>query len=67
MILGAGNCPTSVPWRYNPNTKGEISLVKSLIYNGARGRTRTGTEFPPRDFKSLASTNFATRAKSVAI
>ena len=32
MILGPSNCPTSVPWRYNPNTKGEISLVKSLIY-----------------------------------
>ena len=30
--------------------------------NGARGRTRTGTVLPPRDFKSLASTNFATRA-----
>ena len=29
---------------------------------GARGRTRTGMEFPPRDFKSLASTSFATRA-----
>ncbi len=29
---------------------------------GARGRTRTGTGLPPRDFKSLASTNFATRA-----
>ncbi len=29
---------------------------------GARGRNRTGTVFPPRDFKSLASTNFATRA-----
>jgi hypothetical protein len=28
----------------------------------ARGRTRTGTGFPPRDFKSLASTDFATRA-----
>ena len=67
MILGASNCPTSVPWRYNPNKKSEISLVKSLIYNGARGRTRTGTELPPRDFKSLASTNFATRANSIAI
>ena len=31
--------------------------------NGARGRTRTGTVLPPRDFKSLASTNFATRAR----
>ena len=29
---------------------------------GARGRNRTGTVLPPRDFKSLASTNFATRA-----
>jgi hypothetical protein len=28
----------------------------------ARSRTRTGTESPPRDFKSLASTDFATRA-----
>ncbi len=34
-----------------------------LIFdNGARGRNRTGTVLPPRDFKSLASTNFATRA-----
>ena len=39
---------------------------KKLRY-GARGRTRTGTELPPRDFKSLASTNFATRANSIAI
>ena len=30
--------------------------------DGARGRNRTGTVFLPRDFKSLASTNFATRA-----
>ena len=30
---------------------------------GARGRTRTGTALRPRDFKSLASTNFATRAR----
>ncbi len=29
---------------------------------GARGRTRTGMGLPPRDFKSLASTDFATRA-----
>ena len=31
--------------------------------NGARSRSRTGTVFPPRDFKSLASTNFAIRAR----
>ena len=30
--------------------------------NSARGRTRTGTELPPRDFKSLVSTNSTTRA-----
>src|SRR6202050_1458990 len=30
----------------------------------ARGRGRTGMGFPPRDFKSLASTNFATRASA---
>ena len=29
---------------------------------GARGRNRTGTVFLPRDFKSLVSTNFTTRA-----
>ena len=29
---------------------------------GARGRNRTGMVLLPRDFKSLASTNFATRA-----
>ena len=29
---------------------------------GARGRNRTGTPFRARDFKSLVSTNFTTRA-----
>jgi hypothetical protein len=29
---------------------------------GARGRTPTGTALRPRDFKSLASSSFATRA-----
>jgi hypothetical protein len=33
-----------------------------LILIGASGRSRTGTVLPPRDFKSLASTNFATEA-----
>ena len=32
--------------------------------HGAQGRTRTGTVLPPRDFKSLASTNFATWANA---
>src|SRR5690606_16454734 len=30
--------------------------------SGARGRTRTGTTSRPRDFKSLVSTDFTTRA-----
>ena len=30
--------------------------------NGARDRNRTGTVLLPQDFKSCASTNFATRA-----
>ena len=35
-----------------------------MAYNsdGARSRTRTGTALLPRDFKSLVSTNFTTRA-----
>ena len=35
---------------------------KTTVKNGARGRIRTGTAIRPRDFKSLASTSFATRA-----
>ena len=31
----------------------------------AQGRTRTGTVLLPRDFKSLASTYFATRASEI--
>lgn len=30
--------------------------------DGARSRNRTGTELPPPDFESGASTNFTTRA-----
>ena len=41
-------------------------MVSCILYrkikNGAQGRNRTGTVSPPRDFKSLASTNFATWA-----
>ncbi len=33
-------------------------------WNGARGRNRTGTAVKPRDFKSLVSTSFTTRAAS---
>ena len=38
-----------------------------LARYGARDRGRTDTVFPPRDFKSLASTNFATRAEAVIL
>ncbi len=37
-------------------------VANSLSYFDARGRTRTCKGLPPRDFKSLAFTNFATRA-----
>ena len=37
-------------------------LVSCQRNAGARGRNRTGTELPPRDFKSLVSTCFTTRA-----
>jgi hypothetical protein len=36
--------------------------AKSLIYIGAGDRDRTGMDFHPRDFKSLASANSATPA-----
>ena len=35
------------------------------VIDGAQGRNRTGTPVKARDFKSLASTNFATWAYSV--
>ena len=34
------------------------------MVTGARDRNRTGTLLPARDFKSLVSTNFTTRAKN---
>ena len=37
-------------------------VLYHIVFIGARGRTRTGKGSLPRDFKSLASTNFATRA-----
>ncbi len=40
-------------------------LLESV--NGARSRNRTGTVFLPRDFKSLASTNFAIRAERLNV
>ena len=39
MMQGASNCPISVPWRRNPDANSEVTLAKSLICNGARGRT----------------------------
>ena len=46
-------------------------FLKNFLSNNApidicaQGRSRTGTGLLPRDFKSLASTNFATRATYV--
>ena len=37
-------------------------MAGSLDFIGARGRNRTGTPCEARDFKSLVSTNFTTRA-----
>ena len=34
-----------------------------MDFYGARGRNRTGTPLPARDFKSLVSTDFTTRAE----
>ena len=42
-------------------------MKKFKCGNGTRGRTRTGTVFPPVDFESTASTNFATRARGRVI
>jgi hypothetical protein len=45
-----------------PGGDGIAETPETVSVVGARGRTRTGTTFLSRDFKSLASTNFATRA-----
>ncbi len=43
-----------------------IAILKwGLVKFGAQGRNRTGMVLPPRDFKSLASTCFATWAFTV--
>ena len=41
-------------------------IINTKDTYGARGRTRTGTLVRARDFKSLVSTNFTTRAKRLA-
>ncbi len=38
--------------------------AKSLSYNDARGGSRTRMGLPPRDFKSLVSTDSTTRART---
>ena len=42
----------------------ENLLTNQQVIDGAQGRNRTGTPVKARDFKSLASTNFATWAYS---
>ena|GEM_PF-4996401 len=46
-------------------TKNLESLKNSRF--SARSRNRTGTELPPKDFKSFASTYSAIRANGLAI
>ena len=43
----------------------KFTARKGNEITGADGRDRTGKEFPPRDFKSLASTNSATSAAAL--
>ncbi len=43
------------------------SLDFLKLIDGARGRNRTGTLLPTRDFESRASTNSATRAYGIYI
>ena len=40
-------------------------LTRSLLRRGAGSRTRTGTDFTPRDFKSLVSANFTMPAAHI--
>ena len=59
--------PPAKTWRADKKAgsavrAGTRRLGIRCCWSGARSRTRTGTALRPRDFKSLASTNFAIRA-----
>ena len=54
-------------WKLTKNQQLKQSILaksQPIDWIGASGQNRTGTVLPPRDFKSLASTNFATEATS---
>ena len=62
--LVIGSLEDGKMWRYasvlhslDPPMRGDVTAAV-----GARGRNRTGMGLPPADFKSDASTSFATRA-----
>lgn len=56
---------TAARWRAGRKSgKERRSRLNARKHDGARSRGRTGTGLPPRDFKSLASTDFAIRAGS---
>ena len=55
---------TSALYGYQKRIRVERKKRYKTRRYGARGRTWTGTGFPPRDFKSLVSTDFTTRAES---
>ena len=44
-----------------PDSADKLSIIGDFITAGSR--TRTGTDVTPRDFKSLASANFAMPAQ----
>ena len=52
------------PTQMKKTPQGRVFLLDSHeARTGARDRNRTGTPFLARDFKSLVSTNFTTRAR----
>ena len=47
---------------YGHKKRATTQWLEPFLIDGASGRNRTGTDLTPRDFKSRASTNFATEA-----
>ena len=53
------------PSGYEPDELPDCSIPRQAKHYGASSRTWTGTELLPQDFKSCASTDFATKAKQI--
>ncbi len=52
----------AIPIKKRGKQKNPVLMGFCCVFNGARGGTRTRTTFQSRDFKSLMSTDFITRA-----